>query len=81
MTSGMTAFISVEEAQSNLKDIIDRLAPGQECVITRDQKPVARLVGGAAAARGPRKAGSARGKLLILKEDNEHLQDFAEYMP
>jgi hypothetical protein len=31
--------------------------------------------------RKKRQPGSARGKLLILAEDNEHLQDFQDYMP
>jgi len=28
-----------------------------------------------------RRPGSAKGKLTILSEDDEHLQDFKEYMP
>ena len=29
----------------------------------------------------PRRAGSAKGKLIVLAEDDEHLRDFGEYMP
>jgi prevent-host-death family protein len=77
----MPAVITVEEAQANLKDIIDHLAPGDEFIITKNEKPVAKLVGQTVPARKPRRAGSAQGKLTIVKEDDEHLKDFAEYMP
>jgi hypothetical protein len=41
---------------------------------------VARLKREHPADRKPRKAGSGKGKLVILQEDDEHLQDFQEYM-
>ena len=31
--------------------------------------------------RQPRQPGSAKGRLTILVEDDEHLADFQEYMP
>lgn len=31
--------------------------------------------------RPPRQPGSAKGRLTILAEDEEHLRDFQEYMP
>ena len=58
--------------------LIDHLAAGEPLVFTRDSKPIARLL---AESLSPRKAGSAKGMLTILAEDDEHLQDFAEYMP
>ena len=71
--------ISVEEAQSHLAEIIDKLTPGEEVVIVRDSRPVARLVG---EAKPPRPApGLGRGMLTIVSDDDEHLKDFAEYMP
>ena len=39
----MLATITVEEAQLNLKDVIDQVAAGQEIIITRNQQPVAML--------------------------------------
>ena len=30
--------------------------------------------------RKPRRPGSAKGKLVILAEDDEHLKDFKDYM-
>lgn len=73
--------VTIEEAQARLPELIDRLAPGEELVITRNDQPVAALVGKNPPARQPRRPGSAKGKLLILAEDEEHLEDFKEYMP
>jgi antitoxin (DNA-binding transcriptional repressor) of toxin-antitoxin stability system len=39
------ATITVEEAQSKLKELIDKLVPGEEIIITENQHPVAKLVG------------------------------------
>jgi antitoxin (DNA-binding transcriptional repressor) of toxin-antitoxin stability system len=76
----MSATITVEEAQAHLKELIGSLGPGEELVITEGQRAVAKIVGQGPAARKPRRAGSAKGKLIILKEDDEHLKDFEEYM-
>jgi prevent-host-death family protein len=74
--------ISVAEAQQNLAEIISQLGPAQELLITQDNRPVARLIGASSPPpRKPRQPGTALGKLVILKEDDDHLQDFAEYMP
>ncbi len=76
----MSVTITVEEAQAHLKEFIDNLAPGEELVITEGQRPLAKSVGQGAPPRKPRRAGSAKGKLVIIKEDDEHLKDFEEYM-
>ncbi len=47
----MSGSITVEEAQAHLKEIIDKLAPGEEVVITDCQQPVARLVAARPAER------------------------------
>ena len=77
----MPTTVTIEEAQAHLTELVARLVPGEEIVITRDEQPVAKLIGQRAAARQPRQPGSAKGKLRILAEDEEHLEDFKEYMP
>ncbi|MGH8058946.1 MAG: type II toxin-antitoxin system Phd/YefM family antitoxin [Candidatus Entotheonellia bacterium] len=77
----MLPHISIEEAQAKLPDLIDKLGPGEEVVITKDDQPVAELVSQQKEARQPRQPGSAKGILVINVEDDEHLQDFEEYMP
>jgi antitoxin (DNA-binding transcriptional repressor) of toxin-antitoxin stability system len=46
--------ITLKEAQSHLAEIIDKLTPGEEVVLTRDDKPVARIVAGPAEKPHPR---------------------------
>jgi antitoxin (DNA-binding transcriptional repressor) of toxin-antitoxin stability system len=77
----MLPNISLEEAQAKLPEIIGKLGPGEEVVITKDDRPVAKLVSQQKAARQPPQAGSAKGMLIINVEDEEHLEDFKEYMP
>lgn len=73
--------ITIEEAQARLPALIAGLKPGEIMVITQQERPVAQLVGGVTSPPGPRRPGSARGKLLVICEDDEHLRDFQEYMP
>jgi antitoxin (DNA-binding transcriptional repressor) of toxin-antitoxin stability system len=73
--------VTIGEAQTKLPEIIDKLAPGEELIITRNDQPVAKLVGQQPPTRKPRQPGSAKGKLIILAEDDEHLENFKEYMP
>lgn len=77
----MLPTISIEEAQATLPEIISKLGPGEEVVITKDDQPVAKLVSQPKAVRQPRRPGSAKGMLTIVTEDEEHLEDFKEYMP
>jgi len=39
----MSLTISIEEAQATLADLIGKLGPGEEVVITKDAQPVAEL--------------------------------------
>jgi len=70
--------VSIEEAQAKLPELIEHLAKGEELVITCNQQPIARLLAEGRPKRQPRKAGSAKGLLTILAEDDEHLEDFKE---
>jgi len=70
----------VEQAEGHLTEIIDKLAPGEEIVLTRNDKPVAKLI--RTSGEKPRPLpGRGKGMLTILAEDDDHLKDFAEYMP
>ena len=61
--------VSIEMAQSDLPDLIARLAPGEGLQITKDGRPIARLVAEGPRPVGPRKPGSAVGELIIVEED------------
>ncbi len=73
--------ITLKDAQARLVELIASAVPGEEIVITQDDKPIARLIAEKPTAiKKPRVAGSAKGQLIIVQEDDEHLEDFAEYM-
>ena len=71
--------VSVEDAQARLKELIEQLAPGEEVILTQDDRPVAKLVS-SRPPRKPRQPGNCKGLLTIVSDDDEHLKDFAEYM-
>jgi len=72
--------VTLEEAQAHLAVLIGKLAPGEGVVITRNAQPVAQLIGLLAEQPQP-VPGRCEGMLTIHSEDNEHLKDWAEYMP
>jgi prevent-host-death family protein len=72
--------VTIEDAQARLPELLDRLGPGDEVLITRDGKPVARLLP-SDPPKGPRVLGRGKGKVLFYIDDDEHLKDFADYMP
>ena len=72
--------VSIQEAQAKLSDLIHRLTPGDEVVITENNQPVARLVA-SAASQPPRRLGSLRGTVRYMAADfDAPLDDFKEYM-
>jgi antitoxin (DNA-binding transcriptional repressor) of toxin-antitoxin stability system len=74
------ATVTIQQAQAMLPDLIHKLAPGEEVVITENSRAVAKLVAPPAEKPRPR-LGRCKGMLTILAEDNEHLEHFKEYMP
>jgi len=76
------ATVTIEEAQATLSDLIHRLTPGQEVVITENDQPVARLVPTPAPPqRKPRQLGTLKGTVLYMAPDfDAPLEDFKEYM-
>jgi antitoxin (DNA-binding transcriptional repressor) of toxin-antitoxin stability system len=76
--TSMRTAIPVEEAQAHVRELIGNLAPGEELIITEGHRPVAKIVGQGVPALKPRQPGSAKGKLIILEDDDEHLMDFED---
>ena len=77
----MITSVTLEEAEGKLRELIEKLAPGQEVFITENQQPVAKLIGERPLHRKPRVPGNCQGMITLLAEDDEHLKDFADYMP
>lgn len=72
--------LTLEEAQSRLKEIIETLSPGEQITIVEDNQPIATLTRAAAKSR-PRKAGVYRKAEFWMAPDfDEPLEDFKEYM-
>jgi antitoxin (DNA-binding transcriptional repressor) of toxin-antitoxin stability system len=73
--------VTVEVAQAQLAQLIEGLHPGEEIVITRDRKPIARLIGAAAPPLRPRQLGTLKGTVLSMAGDfDAPLDDFKDYM-
>ncbi len=77
----MSTTITLEEAEATLRVVIEKLGPGDEVLITKDQETVAKLTGEKTSKLKPRVPGNCKGMITLLVEDDEHLNDFAEYMP
>lgn len=76
----MSTTVTLEEAKARLAELIGQLAPGDEIIITQENRPLAKLV--PTAEGGPRpQFGSCKGMLTIVADDDEHLEHFKEYMP
>jgi antitoxin (DNA-binding transcriptional repressor) of toxin-antitoxin stability system len=73
--------ISIEDAQAKLPELIGGLAKGEELIIIEGERVVARLVGELPERQERLPPGFAKGMMTIVAEDEDHLKDFAEYMP
>ena len=71
--------VSVEEAAREFPALLNDAINGQEIVITRDDRPVVKLVS-VQAGKPRRQFGSARGLIAIAPDFDAPLADFAEYV-
>jgi prevent-host-death family protein len=58
--------INIHEAKTHLSKLVERVVGGEEIIIAKAGKPVAKLVPFQAEPPCPRKPGSMRGKIKIL---------------
>jgi prevent-host-death family protein len=77
------ATVTLQEAQAKLADLIHNLSPGDEVLITENNRPVAKLVSELPEPKPSLRPppGLGKGFITIILDDNEHLRDFEEYMP
>ena len=72
---------NIHEAKARLSELVQKAMLGEEVIIARDNKPVAKLVPFRQIKRR-RKLGSAKGKILYIAPDfDAPLEDFKDYMP
>lgn len=67
----MSESVNVYEAKTHLSQLLDRAAAGEEIVIARAGRPVARLVALADSPVRPRVPGGWRGKVSMSADFDE----------
>jgi prevent-host-death family protein len=71
--------VNIEEAKTNLPDLIDAAVNGEEVIITKDEQRLVKLVPVPGAKSRPQ-FGSAKGLITMSEDFEEPLEDFEEYM-
>lgn len=75
-----THAVELAQAEGRLASLIQEVGTGAEVVITRDGKPVARLVPATAEAGLDRVPGSAKGLFAVPDDFDAPIEDLREYM-
>jgi len=76
--------ITLDHAQTHLAEIIDNLTPGEEIVLTRDDKPVATIMAPLLPnkQREAPRLGTLKGTILYIAPDFDAIPEgFEEYLP
>lgn len=75
--------VTIQEAQAKLPELIHKLQPGEEVTIVENNQAVAKLVSELPQVKSGLRPppGLGKGFITIVADDEEHLNDFAEYMP
>ncbi len=79
----MTTTMAVEDIPLTLTEILDTLTPGDEIILTRNQQPVAKLVGTAPIPQPQQRPGPGlcKGMITHIAPDfDAPLEDMKEYM-
>ncbi len=71
--------VNIHEAKTHFSKLIRRVMNGEEIIIAKANKPIAKLVS-FNQNRPKRKLGSAKGKIKIAPDFDEPLDDFKDYM-
>ncbi len=77
----MQTRMAVEDIKLTLPELLDSLSPGDEVILTRNQRTVAKLISEKPPEPKFRVAGLGKGMITIVSDDDEHLEHFTEYMP
>lgn len=71
--------IDLNTAKARLPELVESALGGEEVVLTKDDRPVVKLVPVASPEARPR-FGSAKGLITVADDFEAPLEDFAEYM-
>jgi prevent-host-death family protein len=72
------AQFNIAEAKARLSELVERALAGDEVILARDNRPLARLVP-LGHGEQPRKPGSARGQIWISDDFDDPVPDFDRY--
>ncbi len=74
-------ILDIQQVDGHLTDILDKLPPGEEVIVTRNDKPIATIH----VTPKPRQApqfGTMRGSILYIAPDFDEIPEgFEEYLP
>ena len=71
--------VNIHEAKTHLSKLIKKVLNGEEVIIAKGNKPIAKIVN-LEHNNTKRKLGSAKGKIKISDDFSEPLEDFKEYI-
>jgi prevent-host-death family protein len=71
----MATIVNMHEAKSSLSKLVEKVAAGEEVVIAKAGKPVAKLV---KYERKPRRLGGLEGKIWIAEDFDETDQELID---
>jgi prevent-host-death family protein len=74
----MTLIINIHEAKTRLSQLIQQVEEGDEIIISRANKPIARLVAYHEKAQ-PRRLGEAKGMVEMMPDFDQLPDDFLEH--
>ena len=66
--------VNVHQAKTHLSKLLERVAQGEEIVIAKAGKPVARLI--AIKSKGARPLGTGKGDFVVPEDFNDPLPEF-----
>lgn len=75
MKTSAAVRVTVHEAKTHLSRLLGRVEQGEEVIIARGRKPIARLVPVDRRERGGRRFGTLRGQVVVGKEFFEPLPE------
>jgi prevent-host-death family protein len=70
-------YVNIAEAKARLSELVEKAASGEEILIARDHKPLAKLV--PVRGRARRTPGSAKGQVWVAPDFGEIPADFVDY--
>lgn len=77
----MTNSIPIEQVQDRLKELVHQLTPGDEILITENDRTVAKLVYEGSTETPRPKPGLGKGSIIYMSPDfDEPLDEMKEYM-